>query len=356
MSNEVNPSETSKIRISVILTDFVDHRFAPQAIQSVLSQTIPSELVELIVITDGRKTHQECEGQWKSIAHRTFKTSLTPLGQSYAVGVLKSSGDIVTFLDNDDVWSPNRLERVLTVFDAESRTTFFKNSVSPIFSTSDGYLRKQMAFNLGLGISPLRGAMDFVVRNRNDIRVVSALAPMHNTSSMAFRRAMLLPYLPEISRVPAFIDPFLFFISMIAPGELHFTRDKLTGYRVRTDSASARQSQPTTRGGSNLSASHFLEGYRRNLEAIDSLLRGRPDQVLRDIRNIVAKSTECFIHFRSGEIPVSTIVEDLPESLRLSLHYRTRSLTVALTIIALEGLFGRHVLKLAREVLDLVTT
>jgi glycosyltransferase involved in cell wall biosynthesis len=353
---EEGPPNPCTTRVSVILTDFAEHHFTSQSIQSVLTQTINPTLVELILISEDQESLSARESTLGRVKHKTIKTDLTPLGKSYRVGILEASGDIIAFLDNDDVWSPNRLERLLSVFDAEPKTTFFKNSITPIFSTSEGLLRKQIAFSLGLGISLFSHIKDVVVRDRKDIRRVSQLAPMHNMSSMAFRKRAVLPYLSEISQVPGFIDPFLFFILLITPGDLHFTSERLTGYRVRPDSASARQSRSAAAGGSNQAALHFLDAYRWNLAWMDSHLSRCNDNTVQDVRCIIGKSTECFIHLRGGEISASTVVKNLPASLGLSVRYRNFGLTIALMVVALETILGEKSREILGSLLNRVTT
>lgn len=91
-------------------------QFVQEAIESVLTQDYPSELVEILVVDDG-STDDTAERL------RKYGTRIKYLhkpngGQASAFnfGFERARGEIIAFLDADDYWLPGKLSRVADVF------------------------------------------------------------------------------------------------------------------------------------------------------------------------------------------------------------------------------------------------
>lgn len=100
--------------ISCIVPVYNGERFIAEAIQSILGQSYPS--LEIIVVDDG-----SCDGTGKVIER--FGDRLTYLRQSNGgpaaarnTGVKASAGTFLAFLDADDLWHEEKLERQLARF------------------------------------------------------------------------------------------------------------------------------------------------------------------------------------------------------------------------------------------------
>lgn len=101
---------TTTPTVSVIISSYNYARFVGLTIQSVLDQTRPAD--EIIVVDDG-----STDGSLDAIAGYTQHVTLIAKpngGQATALnaGYARSSGDIVLFLDSDDVLLPNCLDAV----------------------------------------------------------------------------------------------------------------------------------------------------------------------------------------------------------------------------------------------------
>jgi glycosyltransferase involved in cell wall biosynthesis len=101
-------------RISVVIPVFNGERFLGQAIESVLAQTLPA--ADVIVVddgsTDGSAAVAESFGPVRlvRIAHQGAATARNS-------GVAHSSGELIAFLDADDLMKPDRLERQLAAIE-----------------------------------------------------------------------------------------------------------------------------------------------------------------------------------------------------------------------------------------------
>jgi glycosyltransferase involved in cell wall biosynthesis len=101
--------------ISIILTTYNRRELLPYAIQSVLNQTYTN--YEVIVINDFGEDVFDVFNAYntnKIYYHSLIKNS----GPSYArnTGILLAKGNIIFFLDDDDLFLPNHLEEVVAIF------------------------------------------------------------------------------------------------------------------------------------------------------------------------------------------------------------------------------------------------
>ncbi|MEL7224257.1 MAG: glycosyltransferase family 2 protein [Cyanobacteria bacterium J06576_12] len=102
--------------VSVIITTLRRPHLVLKAIDSVLSQTLKN--IELIVVVDGPDDPQTVEVLQK-VEDPRFRFVVLPrnvkLAQARNEGVKEAKADWVAFLDDDDVWMPEKLEAQLAV-------------------------------------------------------------------------------------------------------------------------------------------------------------------------------------------------------------------------------------------------
>jgi glycosyltransferase involved in cell wall biosynthesis len=100
--------------ISVIIPTYNSAHYLGEAIKSVLAQTYKD--LEIIVIDDG--STDNTKEIVKTYADRIIFLQQANSGPAKArnFGIQKSSGEFVAFLDADDVWYPEKLERQMEMF------------------------------------------------------------------------------------------------------------------------------------------------------------------------------------------------------------------------------------------------
>ena len=102
--------------VSVIIPTYQHAHFVGQAIESVLAQTY--EDYEIIVVDDGSTDNTsevlaEFGNQIKAIHHQENRG----LSAARNTGIMASHGSLVAFLDADDVWMPDKLEKQVPLFE-----------------------------------------------------------------------------------------------------------------------------------------------------------------------------------------------------------------------------------------------
>lgn len=96
--------------VSVIIPNYNYGRFLSEAIESVLAQTYSCR--EIIVVDDGSTDNSlEVLVRYEKNGVKVIRQKNCGVGAARNVGVRASSGDLVAFLDADDFWMPQKIEK-----------------------------------------------------------------------------------------------------------------------------------------------------------------------------------------------------------------------------------------------------
>jgi len=95
--------------ISVVIPNYNNGRFVGQAIDSVLSQTLPPH--EVIVVDDGSSDDSASILATYGDRIRVICQQNQGVAVARNNGAALATGDLLAFLDSDDVWLPAKLER-----------------------------------------------------------------------------------------------------------------------------------------------------------------------------------------------------------------------------------------------------
>lgn len=97
--------------VSVIIPTYNRAKLLPQALDSVLSQTYQD--FETIVVDDGSSDNTaEVVSQYKQIRYIRQENRGTAAARNK--GILEARGELIAFLDSDDVWLPEMLEKTVS--------------------------------------------------------------------------------------------------------------------------------------------------------------------------------------------------------------------------------------------------
>ena len=102
--------------VSVVMPAYNAERYIGQAIQSVLRQTYPD--FELLVVDDGSKDQTvrivRCLAEQDDRIHLYIMGKNSGVSASRNFGVTQARGEWIAFLDSDDIWREDKLERQLS--------------------------------------------------------------------------------------------------------------------------------------------------------------------------------------------------------------------------------------------------
>jgi glycosyltransferase involved in cell wall biosynthesis len=118
--------------ISVVVAARDAELYLAEAIQSILGQTLPP--AQVIVVDDGSQdgTAEVAEGFGAAVT--VLRREQAGVGAALNSGLELANGDLIGFLDADDVWMPRKLEHQRAVLDAEPETDMVFGRVEQFIS------------------------------------------------------------------------------------------------------------------------------------------------------------------------------------------------------------------------------
>jgi glycosyltransferase involved in cell wall biosynthesis len=228
--------------ISVIVTAYNRRKYLPFALRSLEAQKLPRDKFEVIVVKNFDDKESDdiiSRNGWKEVY-----SDDSYHGRMVLAGLEESKGEVITFLDDDDMYTNNRLEEVYNVFNGYRDLVYFHNSQefideygrrleNPLRPSKNLVRGDNIAFNPKAlqGVSKRYGVSiaDLI------LKYVRARADFNN-SSVAVRRHIVESHAQLLKRLPASIDSFVFVSSLKAGGLMYFTDERLTLYRVHGES------------------------------------------------------------------------------------------------------------------------
>jgi glycosyltransferase involved in cell wall biosynthesis len=122
-------------RVAVVITFYRDDRFFPEALASVLAQTRPAD--EIVVVDDASpagtsRALERVDPRVRVLRHERNQGA----GAARQTGVEGTTSEWIAFLDGDDIWQPQKLERQLA--DVERHPELSAHHVGVVRFRSDG--------------------------------------------------------------------------------------------------------------------------------------------------------------------------------------------------------------------------
>jgi glycosyltransferase involved in cell wall biosynthesis len=217
--------------IAVIIGAYRRREYLLRAVRSVLAQTIARDRYEVFVTKDF--SDPAIEGELARAGVRTHVDADPRIGTWLGRAVQATTAPILTFLDDDDEYEPERLARVLEVFHDHPNVGFYRNRVRvidtegrPVPTAQWRRLETDAAFDTSgpvqLPSSPPREVVEFAFhRTRSTF----------NSSTMAVRRDQFEGRWADVFAEAQLPDLALFVGAALGPRNLFFDDRRLTRYR-----------------------------------------------------------------------------------------------------------------------------
>ena len=121
--------------IGVIISAYNRKKYIKYALYSVLSQSLPKELYDIIVIKNYKDEDIDnyiTANNVKSIV----ASNETTYGKRILMALEQVEGRVITFLEDDDLYEKDRLLHIYNAFENQDKFIYFHNNATPI--NSDG--------------------------------------------------------------------------------------------------------------------------------------------------------------------------------------------------------------------------
>jgi len=223
--------------ISVIATAYRRRQYLYNALLSIKAQTLSKDKYEVIVVKDFEDS--KVDSLIKDMGWKSVYSDEEYQGRMYINGLKESSGDIITFLDDDDTYMPNRLEYVYNIFTYNPDIGYLQHSrrqvdidgnISPVFEAeASRNLVPQSELKLTWDIISKykeHGYPDPILYIFKNYR----LHPDVNSTSIAVKRELLERHTNLLSELPYEPDCFFFASAITDKVSMFFSDAKLSAW------------------------------------------------------------------------------------------------------------------------------
>ena len=222
----------NKPLISVIITAYNRRQYLKYAIKSVLNQTIDKDKYEIILIKNFKDP--ETEALVERNHGKSIHMEAMSIGAKFARGIEESEGEIITFLEDDDLWHSKKLEQTLREFNKNDDLIYYHHNVHVI--NEDGQMIRDAlveSTNIGKYLKARTSQEKLALFKKYGWYLGLRM------SSIAIRKDAYTKYTSIIKLLPDVIDVAIYLLSLAIPGSIIHTPEKLTFFRIHSQSASS---------------------------------------------------------------------------------------------------------------------
>jgi len=213
---------TKRPYISVIITAYNRKQYILQAINSALNQTLDRSLYEIIVVKNFSDDKIDSFIQDNNIMN--ILTDVKPLGAKIALGVENARGEVVSFLEDDDLFYADKLRTVYELFKKDGNLGYYHNSIIEIDENS-----KEIGRNRN---NPKESIYMRDRESKNKLATSIFLSWGFNTSSISMRKIVFRERVDIISKYTWGVDNLLAIVAFFSDFGMLIDKNILTLYRV----------------------------------------------------------------------------------------------------------------------------
>lgn len=218
-----------RCEISVIITAYDRIEYLKDAINSVVKQTLNPSFFEVFVIKTFENTDIDKYTESLGFTNLVFDPSIN-YGERLIQTIKRCNGDIIVFLEDDDLFAPEKLENIKRVFDNHPQLDYYHNEGT--------YRNKSLEFDerakviesiLNLDTIGQYGLIDTSKFSFNDILNSRIWA---NVSCMALTKRTSIDFAYIFGVVNQPIDVLLFSAAISKNNHIYIEREKNTIIRL----------------------------------------------------------------------------------------------------------------------------
>jgi len=284
--------------VSAVVTAHDRRAFLPQAVASALA----SGADEVVVVRNFAGPIEGAEGRYRDVLCADAET-----GVKEAVGLETATGDVVAFLDDDDLWEPEKVPQVRVRFGNDPTLVYYCHYQLPVDSQGRPVAAHHREWARK---EPGR----FAQWNGRDFETLFGEIWPGNNSSTVVRREWALEWSPLLREAGWGADSFWLVAALLSGKRVQMDDARLT--RLRLHSANMSQTRGATREEfrqrHGLSMQRFSRSWKTLAQCAETRA-GSASPLTRYVRG-KAKSSEFLASLEQGIRPRASAVEVLRRS------------------------------------------
>jgi len=214
--------------ITVIITAYGRRQYLQEALRSVQRQTLSRDMFETVLVSNFEAELSE----FSDIHIRNIHMDEKRLGPKINAAIMNAKGEILCFLDDDDLWEESKLQHVYGLFSSNPALGYYHNGYSVVDETGNSVqdmrlLTAQRRMENAGNFTASTSSMTY-----SDARSAVYLGLDFNSSSISVRRSLLTDHLRCLEELELAADSFYFYASLAGECEIWAEDRKLTRYRT----------------------------------------------------------------------------------------------------------------------------
>lgn len=254
--------------ISVIITAHGRKQYLMDAIKSVQSQTLQKQSFEVIIVKNFRD--DVIDRYIESSGYSQIVTESETLGQKISEGILSCHGDVITFLDDDDLFHADKLSFLADIFQRNKQLSYYHNSIITIDENGRS-IHKSTGTNAACDI--ILNSKDFTARSFRKARKFNGDWFM---SCISVSRDIAMGSIYLLKTQKASFDKIMFYQALLSGKDVMVSKNKLTYYRLHP-------SMTTVMDEKNSFISKKKDFFLKTMKSLDAIQQSAES----NMRNVV---------------------------------------------------------------------
>lgn len=222
--------DSTNVGVSILITAYNRKEYLLSAIQSALNQDFEKSNYEIIVVKNFEDN--EIDKYISSHGVKSIISNHEEVGLMLADGIENCKGDVICFLDDDDIFTERKLSTIYKIFSYDSEVTYVHNQ--QVFIDVYGDERPEYISKKKIPRPSTFENTSFknVLKISREFEILPDYL-WFNLSSVSIRRNVIIFYLSYLANLKGHTDDFLFFsaFSFQKKSRLVILIDALTKYR-----------------------------------------------------------------------------------------------------------------------------
>ncbi len=320
--------EEAPLKISVIITNHKRKKYVNDSIISVVnSQSVEKSQVEVILVMD--YSDDKIERFAREHGVKVFFTNEISLGKKLEVGILQSHGEILCFLDDDDMYHPSKLSYILKIM-ADPDVIFVHNEITQI-----GENEKYGSLEKDTDIKGDDVRFPIADLSKSQIGEIAGYRSDWYLSSMAIKANLARKYAELIGKCQKSLDKVIFLISVKECKSIVISKKPLTFYRKHISITGLK----TDLKNFNISRLTFTRESIRTLETLQRISSENDTQFMEFIDLMRIKMEANAIIYGDVDIKRNEVIKKLRSAKVLFNCNECRQLIILLEL----GIFSKTI-------------